>query len=1108
MTNPSNISNSPPAKTDTELTGLRILILEDAPIDAELMEEVLRMDRLAFTSRRVDTRDAFIRALEEFKPDIILSDYHLPEFDGLTALKIVRQTHPEMPVIMVTGALDDIEAVEFIHAGAKDYMLKDRLARLASAVRRVLSGELGIRARKAAEQALRESENLYRSLFENMLNGFAYCQMIFEQGQPQDFIYLSVNAAFEKLTGLKNVAGKRVSEVIPGIRQSDPGLFDTYGRISLSGKSERFEMYVQALQQWFWISVYSPGKGYFVAIFDVITERKLAEQALLQSEAELKALVEHSPIAMLVDVGVEADEKIVMMNQKFTELFGYTLEDVPDVRHWWPLAYPDERYREEIRTEWIRRVEKAIQNHIDIEPMEATIACKDASKRYVKVSLASIGSRNIITFEDLTERKKAEGKLLESETRFRVVADSALALVWMAGPDKLCTWFNKIWLEFTGRTTEQEIGNGWTEGVHPDDLQRCLDVYVSRFDRRETFHMEYRLKRHDGEYRWIYDSGTPHFDEKGNFLGYIGSCFDITERKQMEDALKEAADRNQAIMETANDAIICMKPDGAVHLWNHKAEEMFGYTGAEAIGRDLHELIVPERFRAKAMEGMRQFARTGTGPLVGKMQELAAWHRDKTEFPVELSISPMNIHGEWHATGIIRDITGRKAQEAKIKRLNELLLILREINEYLLVVESEQKLFQAVCNSLNKLGDIVIAWVVLKEPQSKIMPVSWAGIAESELAALRVKWDDAERGIGFIGSAIKERKPVVIQDVEADAQLAAWQEVIRKWGIKSATAIPIHVNDEVIATLSVFSHKRGAFDDELLKFLYEVVGDVAVGVQTLRMNKELGQAHGLLLQSEKMASIGQLAAGVAHEINNPVGYVNSNLGTLGKYMADIFNLIDKYEQTEMLMDCHEQEVGELRQFKKNIDLDFLRQDAVSLLAESRQGLERVKNIILDLKGFSRINANEEWMWADIHQGLESTLSVVWNELKYKCAVKKEYGTLPQIYCLPSQLNQVFMNLLVNAAQAIEVRGEITIRTGHKDNKVWVEIADTGKGIPAEHMPQLFDPFFTTKPVGQGTGLGLSVSYSIVEKHHGRIEVKSEVGKGSVFRVWLPVEQPT
>lgn len=262
-----------------------------------------------------------------------------------------------------------------------------------------------------------------------------------------------------------------------------------------------------------------------------------------------------------------------------------------------------------------------------------------------------------------------------------------------------------------------------------------------------------------------------------------------------------------------------------------------------------------------------------------------------------------------------------------------------------------------------------------------------------------------------------------------------------------------------------------------------------------------------LLQSEKMASVGQLAAGVAHEINNPIAYVYSNLGTLDKYLGEIFALIEKYTSQEDRMTCLGEELEKIHSYREEIDFDFLREDTLSLLRESREGLDRVKKIILDLKDFSRAGQDDKWEQANLHTGLESTLNVVWNELKYKCEIKKEFSDIPFITCLPQQLNQVFMNLMVNAAHAIETRGVITLRTGTEGNHVWVEVEDTGRGIPPENLPKIFDPFFTTTPVGKGTGLGLSVSYSIVEKHHGRIEVSSEVGKGSTFRVTLPIEQP-
>jgi len=177
-----------------------------------------------------------------------------------------------------------------------------------------------------------------------------------------------------------------------------------------------------------------------------------------------------------------------------------------------------------------------------------------------------------------------------------------------------------------------------------------------------------------------------------------------------------------------------------------------------------------------------------------------------------------------------------------------------------------------------------------------------------------------------------------------------------------------------------------------------------------------------------------------------------------------------------------------------------------LIAESMEGLSRVRDIIQDLKDFAHADKND-WELDDLHKGLDSTLNIINNELKYHCTVHKQYGEIPEIYCLPSQLNQVFMNLLINAAHAIDTKGDIHISTGCTEPNVWVEIRDNGKGIAPENLPRLFEPFFTTKPVGKGTGLGLSVSQNIVRKHGGKIEVTSQPGQGSRFRVWLPIRPP-
>jgi signal transduction histidine kinase len=269
----------------------------------------------------------------------------------------------------------------------------------------------------------------------------------------------------------------------------------------------------------------------------------------------------------------------------------------------------------------------------------------------------------------------------------------------------------------------------------------------------------------------------------------------------------------------------------------------------------------------------------------------------------------------------------------------------------------------------------------------------------------------------------------------------------------------------------------------------------AIKLDRQRLAKRLERANSHLLRSEKLAGIGQLAAGVAHEINNPIGYVFSNLKTLASYVQDLLKITDAVDSVHSM--------EELRQLKRALEYGYIRGDVEALIEESEEGIDRVKKIIMALKDFSHIE-EEGFRKADLHRCLETTLNVANNELKYKAEIVKAYGELPEVECNASQINQVIMNLLVNAAQAISGTGSITLRTGQSGPWVWIDVEDTGCGMVPDVVSRIFVPFFTTKPVGQGTGLGLSLSYSIIQKHHGDIEVFSELGKGTRFRVWLPI----
>ena len=315
--------------------------------------------------------------------------------------------------------------------------------------------------------------------------------------------------------------------------------------------------------------------------------------------------------------------------------------------------------------------------------------------------------------------------------------------------------------------------------------------------------------------------------------------------------------------------------------------------------------------------------------------------------------------------------------------------------------------------------------------------------------------------------------------------------------IRKLAALAVERANELSAINSDLADEivhRVEFQAELLQKNQEI--------QTI--NEQLEEAQNQLIQQEKLASLGQLAAGVAHEINNPVGFINSNLTMLKKYVDRALELIRVLETT--LLGLGDESVqAAIEEKKKQLKYKSLQRNMVAVIEESMDGVIRVKKIVQDLKDFSRID-EAEWQWANIHEGIDSTLNIVWNEVKYKAEVHKDYGSLPDIECVPSQLNQVIMNLLVNAAHAMDSNGNIYIRTSAQADTITIVIEDDGRGIPEDIMGKIFDPFFTTKEVGKGTGLGLSLSYGIVKKHKGDLSVKSTFGKGTTFTIVLPISR--
>jgi PAS domain S-box-containing protein len=290
-----------------------------------------------------------------------------------------------------------------------------------------------------------------------------------------------------------------------------------------------------------WITVHESARGFFdssnrlirVTGFVVdVSDQVRAEHDLATMERELLRLIEKLPIAVALTTNHGAIEYI---NESFRRTFGYSLAEIAGPDDWWRLAYPDETYRREIITSWEQAVRPEGSDGHDIPPRECRITAKDGSIHTVEVLGAVLGHRKLVLFNDITESRRAEAELRESEERFRLMADTAPIMLWMSGVDKQCTFFNRGWLEFTGHDLSHELGLGWLTSVHPDDMERCAKIYTEAFDARRRFQMEYRLRRADGVYGCVLDTGVPRFDSSGAFAGYIGSCLDLTEFKRQHE---------------------------------------------------------------------------------------------------------------------------------------------------------------------------------------------------------------------------------------------------------------------------------------------------------------------------------------------------------------------------------------------------------------------------------------------------------------------------------------------------------------------------------------------------------------------------------------------
>jgi PAS domain S-box-containing protein len=549
----------------------------------------------------------------------------------------------------------------------------------------------------------------------------------------------------------------------------------------------------------------------------------------------------------------------------------------------------------------------------------------------------------------------------------------------------------------------------------------------------------------------------------GSVIPLVGSLGFVFMMKERADRLIDEGRRTlDAIVNSAEETIAMFHRDGTLVRLNSKGAERFGSRPEEMIGKRLGELMPPEVAEPR-LAAIRSVA--ASGKAVHRVDQRDGHTYRQTFYPVAGDSDRVVLYAA--------DVTEALAAEDALRRSEEHFRAFFERSMVGMATTSPTKgwleVNQALCD-------------ILGYPREELLQKTWVELTHADDIAVDVAEFDQ------VVAGEKDDYALDKRFIRKDGSVVHAYLAARC--VRSADGDI----DYFVALVEDISERK-AREAELAQGLAEMTA----------LNRRIEDAQLQLLQSEKMASIGQLAAGVAHELNNPIGFVHSNLGTLETYLEDIFEISNACELAAATA-VNPADFARIDELKAEKDFEFLKTDIFQLMHESKDGLSRVKKIVQDLKDFSRVD-DVEWQWADLHHCLDSTLNIVWNELKYKCTVNKHYAeALPQINCLPSQLNQVFMNLLVNAAQAIPEKGEITISTAQPDeDTVQISVRDTGSGIAAENLVRIFDPFFTTKPVGKGTGLGLSIAYGIVQRHKGRIKVRSTPGSGTTFIITLPVD---
>jgi PAS domain S-box-containing protein len=868
-------------------------------------------------------------------------------------------------------------------------------------------------ARKSAEESLRESEQNFRRLVETTA-------AVPWLADVETWVFTYVGPQAVRLLGYPLERWYEKDFWTSHLHPDDKE-FAVKTCLALSKSAEDFEFEYRMMDssgETVWVHdivrcEHRDGKPIELRGFMIdISERKEAEEALQESEERISLAANTAGLGLWV-WNAKRDETWVTPEGR--RLFGWAESEPVNLERFIRTLHPDDR--EPTR----QAVLESLQSGSDYIA-EYRVVLSDGAIRW-------IATRGRIEFDgngrplrlrgvsiDITERKIADEALRESETRFRTMADTAPVMIWMSGTDKLCTFFNKGWLDFTGRTVQQELGSGWTEGVHPEDFDRCVEVYTKAFNARQEFTMEYRLRRFDGEYCWVLDHGVPRFESEGTFLGYIGTAIDITDLKRGEERLR-------FVVEAAPNAMIMLKTDGTIILANPQTERLFGYSREELIGQPV-DMLVPERFRGSHPAHRTEFFVAPEARLMGAGRDLFARRKDGSEVLVEIGLNPIHTQEGLLVLTAIVDITERKRAEEALEKERAFLRQVIDIDPNFIFAKDREGRFTLVNQAVADAYGTTVEDLI--------------GRADADFNSNHEELEFFHRMDLEVIDSLQER--FIPEERLTDAQgKVRWLQTVKR---------PI-------------LEKDGSAN--------QILGASTDITERKQAESELQHNREELAHVTRISTMGELAASLAHELNQPLTAIMSNAQAALRFMAA--NPADL------------EEVGEILK-------DIVQDDS------------RASDVIQRMRGLVR-KEEVAFVPLDIAEVIRDVARLVHSDavlLNIDIALELNFG-LPLVQGDRVQLQQVVLNLMLNAFDAMKdcpVNERRVVLQAEQDGagmtKVWVR--DRGTGLGADKIDEIFEPFYTTKR--DGLGMGLSISRSIIEDHGGQLWAENNPDRGATF----------